>query len=130
MPKVLLCDDEIHVRSILERRFAAAGWEVVTASNGLEAVAASLEHAPDLIVIDFQMPEMTGGEAAVAIHADEATRSIPLIMLSGQSHRMDEQTRSRTGIVEVIPKPFSAVQVIEAALRYVSEEPGTDSEAA
>lgn len=114
MSKVLLCDDEIHVRSILARRFQSAGWEVVTADNGKLGVEAAREHAPDIIVIDYNMPVMNGGDAAVALREDPATAHIPIIMLSGQSHMMDEQTRSQTNIVNIVPKPFSAMQVIKA----------------
>lgn len=118
--KVLLCDDEIHVRSILERRFVASGWEVVTANNGSHGVEVARDQQPDVIVIDYNMPVMNGGEAAVALHKAPSTAHIPIVMLSGQAHLFDES--ATTHVVRFIPKPFSALQVIEAAAEILEEK--------
>ncbi|MEM0983517.1 MAG: HD domain-containing phosphohydrolase [Planctomycetota bacterium] len=114
-PTILICDDEEHVRAILKRRFESDGWRVLAVTNGAEAIAVAKAERPSAIIMDFQMPLKTGVEAAVELYDDTKTRSIPIVMLTGRSHKITSSTMGSTSIRSVISKPFSASEVVSTA---------------
>lgn len=126
--RVLLVDDEIHVVSILERRFAQLGWEVNVCRDG-EAALASLEEkwVPDIIIIDYQMPRLNGLETAEKLKLTELGGNVPIIMLSARGHLVDEQRLATTNIRMLLRKPFSAREVLAAAESVL--ETGSESAA-
>lgn len=80
--KILLADDEKSVQHVLGRRLQARGYEVVTASNGEEAVQKAGNEHPDLILMDIMMPKKNGNEAAAELHERKDTAHIPIIFLT------------------------------------------------
>lgn len=111
---ILICDDELPIRAVLGMKFRAAGFQVRECDNGVDGLALAIESAPDLIITDFQMPGGDGLTLAEALAAGPATRAIPVVMLTGRGHIVDEARLARTGIVKLIDKPFSARAVVEA----------------
>ncbi|MEM7623133.1 MAG: response regulator, partial [Planctomycetota bacterium] len=105
---VLICDDEVHIRAVLERRFAAKGWRVLTAADGVELVETARRERPHVIVSDHQMPEMTGAEASRKLSEDPETAGIPILLLSGRGHLIDADMIAGTAVYTTLPKPFSA----------------------
>ncbi len=77
--KILLVDDEQDVLLMLEKRFAAEGYSVITADNGERAIFLAKFQKPDLIVLDVQMPDMDGGEVAYKLKEDSTTKDIPVV---------------------------------------------------
>ncbi len=77
--KILLVDDEQDVLLMLEKRFAAEGYSVITADNGERAISLAKFQKPDLIVLDVQMPDMDGGEVAFKLKEDSTTKDIPVV---------------------------------------------------
>ncbi|MEN0019410.1 MAG: response regulator [Planctomycetota bacterium] len=124
--RVLLIDDEPHISSILDRRFTMAGWTTAIAKNGREAMD-MLEPPPDVVIVDYQMPTMDGLETAEALATHDATRHAPIIMLTARGHLVDQDRVAATNIRTLLPKPFSAREVIAAADDLVNN---ADSEAA
>lgn len=111
---VLIVDDERHITSIMRRRLEEAGFRVVEARNGVEALELAPKVCPDAVVTDLQMPRISGLELAVALTQLPATKNIPVIMLTGRSHYVSEAVLGKTNIRQIIEKPFSARQVVEA----------------
>ncbi len=95
MPKILLAEDSSMNRHMVVRMLRSEGFEVVTATNGKEAVAAAKTAAPQLILMDLTMPEMDGWEAATKIKGCESTKNIPIIALTGETD-VDSIVRART----------------------------------
>ncbi|GEM_PF-659362 len=83
--RILVVDDQADNRIILEMALEHAGHTVLTATNGVEAVARAREHKPDIILMDLRMPEMNGWEATCLLKADPATRSIPIAALTASA---------------------------------------------
>jgi DNA-binding response OmpR family regulator len=106
------------VRLILKRK----QYEVIGASGGREGLDAVRKTVPDVILLDLMMPDMDGWEVYQQLKADEATRSIPVIVITAKAQRIDKVLGLHIAKVDdYISKPFSPVELIES-LQKVFEE--------
>jgi pilus assembly protein CpaE len=104
--RVLLVDDEEQIRKLLESALQRHGYEVVTASDGVEALRQIRAQIPDLIVTDVNMPNMNGFELTRRLRADHRTARVPIVMLSARKHADDILTGYAEGADEYIAKPI------------------------
>lgn len=104
--KILAVDDEPDVLLIVKTGLEMEGYKVVTASDGEQALASAREEKPDLILLDVMMPKMDGFEVLAKLKEDEATATIPVIMLTGLSDRTKMQKALVSGIQWYVVKPF------------------------
>jgi CheY-like chemotaxis protein len=81
--KILVVDDEVTVRSLLQEFFAPLGYEVLTAADGQEALTLAVEEIPDVVLLDIMMPGMDGMEVCRRLKANAGTGAIPVIMMTG-----------------------------------------------
>jgi DNA-binding response OmpR family regulator len=84
------------------------------ATTGREGLTAALTNPPDIIVTDFQMPEMDGVELCTRLRSNRASASVPAILLTARGHVLDDAHLRATNIRKVIDKPFSAREVVSA----------------
>lgn len=110
--KILLADDEAYITSILAMKLRQLGDEVVIAADGQEAFDVACEHQPDLVVTDFQMPQLSGYEMAVKLKQTESTERIPVLMLTARGHLLSAAELAQTNICGLMPKPFSARELV------------------
>ncbi|MCE5230266.1 response regulator [bacterium] len=110
--RILAVDDETDVVLIVKTALQCEGFEVDTASNGRDALAAVHEQKPDLILLDVMMPGMSGFDVMHALKADDATATIPIIMLTGLSERKKIQEALVGGTNYYIVKPFEMADLI------------------
>jgi CheY-like chemotaxis protein len=113
MIKILIAEDERDIRDLITLTLDFAGYKVVSASNGEEAVSLARQEIPDLILMDVRMPRMTGYEACALIKADEKLRDIPVIFLSAKGQDSEIQTGLQAGAVDYLLKPFAPEQLTE-----------------
>ena len=113
MAKILIAEDERDIRDLITLTLDFAGYEVVSASNGEEAVSLARQEIPDLILMDVRMPRMTGYEACALIKADEKLRDIPVIFLSAKGQDSEIQAGLQAGAVDYLLKPFAPEQLTE-----------------
>ena len=104
-PLVLLVEDEPSQREVLSYNLTAEGFEVVVATNGEEALEAVAETPPDLILLDWMMPHVSGIEVCRRLKARPETRGIPVIMLSARSEEVDKVRGLETGADDYVIKP-------------------------
>ena len=104
--KILIADDEPHIRHLVGTKLKSAGYEVFVASNGQDCLTLAREHRPSLIVTDYQMPVLSGYDMSVALAADQDTADIPIILLTARGHKLTPEQIAATGIRMVIDKPF------------------------
>jgi two-component system, OmpR family, phosphate regulon response regulator PhoB len=116
LPVVLLVEDEPAQRAVLSYNLEAEGFEVQTADNGEDALALIAEGAPDLILLDWMMPHVSGIEVCRRLKARPETRGIPIIMLSARSEDVDKVRGLETGADDYVIKPYS-VNELMARLR-------------
>lgn len=109
---ILVADDEPINRALIQRRLERAGYRVLTAQNGREAVQKSKSERPDLIILDVMMPMMDGLEACQLIKADEVTRDTPVIFLSARDETEVKVSGLSMGANDYISKPFKAEELL------------------
>ncbi|SEM08365.1 two component transcriptional regulator, winged helix family [Roseovarius azorensis] len=111
-PTVLLVEDEPAQREVLGYNLEADGFRVLTASNGEEALLMVSEMPPDIIVLDWMMPNVSGIEVCRQLKTRSETRSIPIIMLSARSEEVDRVRGLETGADDYVIKPYSLVELM------------------
>ena len=104
---ILVADDDDDIRALVVYRLSRAGYEVVEARDGEEALALALERVPALAVLDVMMPKLDGYELTRRLRANEATSRIPVILLTARSQEQDVRQGFEAGADDYIRKPFS-----------------------
>ena len=111
--KVLVADDEPHILRVVKDKLTNAGFVVVTAVNGEEALALALQEKPDLILLDVMMPKMNGFEVCRSLRAEAAFVQTPILLLTARGQDLDRQMGLDAGANEYITKPFSPRQLLQ-----------------
>lgn len=106
-PLILAADDDEDILELVAFRLERSGYGVVKAHDGEEALRLAREHLPALIVLDVMMPKLDGYEVTRALRADEATRRIPVILLTARVQDADVQRGFDAGADDYVRKPFS-----------------------
>jgi len=112
--KVLVVDDEIHIIHVVAIKLRNNGFEVISAENGAQAFELACSEKPHIIVTDFQMPVMTGLELVEKLRANEATKDIPVIMLTARSFAVEDEQKQQLRISECLSKPFSPKELLRS----------------
>lgn len=110
--KILVADDESHILNVVSLKLRNAGFTVVTARDGQEALElAQVEH-PDLLITDYHMPQLSGIELCQKLKQDPATANIPAIMLTARGYHLEPSDTEQSGILRMLSKPFSPRQLL------------------
>ncbi|HLY30037.1 MAG TPA: response regulator [Ktedonobacterales bacterium] len=118
-PVVLVVDDSPTVRKIVQLTLQRERIEVVTASDGLSALAAVADTQPDLILLDIMLPRMDGYNICQVVRKSMAYRDLPIIMLSGKDGLFDKMRGKLAGSTEYITKPFDSSELVQTVKRYL-----------
>jgi CheY-like chemotaxis protein len=121
MSKILIAEDERDIRDLIAFTLRFAGYEVLTANNGEEAVAMTQKEMPDLVLTDVRMPKMTGYEACKLIKADPHTQHIPVVFLSAKGQEAEVQSGMAAGADEYLLKPFAPDQLTRKVAEILSK---------
>jgi two-component system phosphate regulon response regulator PhoB len=106
-PKILVVDDEPDALELIEFNLKAAGYDVITAADGTEAVQKARAAAPDLILLDLMLPEIDGLEVCKILRRDANTAATPIIMLTAKAAEIDRILGLELGADDYVTKPFS-----------------------
>ncbi len=110
--RILVVDDEPDVLELVEYNLSGAGFSVITASDGAEALAKIRTHQPDLVILDVMMPEMDGTELCKLLRRDPATADIPIILLTARAGEIDRVLGFELGADDYVTKPFSPRELV------------------
>jgi two-component system, cell cycle response regulator DivK len=127
MPKILIVEDNEENRDSLSRRLQRRGFEVVCAEDGRRGVSIAKADAPDLVLMDMNMPEIDGWEATRQIKADAATAKIPVIALTAHAMAGDRERAIEAGCTDYHTKPIEFPKLlaqIESIIQNHGIEPG------
>ena len=118
MPSVLIVDDEPSIRKLVATTLEdVAGFELVEAANGVEALELAREEAPAIVLLDIDMPGMDGLEACRRLRADPETAGCTIVMLTAAADEEAERAAEEAGADLFLTKPFSPINL----LRLVDE---------
>lgn len=111
--KLLVVDDEPTIRLLIKRTFEDE-YVVLEAENGKEAIDLALRHIPSVILMDVMMPNTDGLTALNTLRNDKRTSSIPVIMLTGVGHELNEQLAMTLGAQTYLRKPITPQELLDA----------------
>ena len=113
MARILIAEDEPDIRELVAFTLRFAGHEVITTSNGEEAVEQASQIIPDLILMDVRMPKMTGYDACRILKTNSTLKDIPVVFLSAKGQDSEIQTGLDVGAEDYLLKPFAPDQLTE-----------------
>src|SRR5580658_7352388 len=119
--KILVADDESHILNVVSLKLRNAGFEVVTAADGQEALELAQSEMPDLLITDYHMPQLSGLELCHKLQEDPATARIPAIMLTARGYQLEPKDTEKSGIRRMISKPFSPRQLLASVNEVLAE---------
>ena len=111
-PCILVVEDEAAQREVLSYNLEAEGYRVLQAESGDEGLLLARENVPDLIILDWMLPEMSGIEVCRQVKSDTTTKAIPIIMLSARSEDVDKVRGLETGADDYVAKPYSVKELM------------------
>lgn len=118
MPKkILAVDDERHIVRLVQVNLERAGYQVVTAFDGREALEKVESEQPDLVVLDVMMPYMDGFEVLQTLRKNQSTRDLPVIMLTAKAQDADVFRGWQSGVDCYLTKPFNPMELISFVKR-------------
>jgi chemosensory pili system protein ChpA (sensor histidine kinase/response regulator) len=120
LPKVLIVDDSLSVRSSLSQLMSDGGYQVVTARDGLEAVNMLEQEAPDVVLTDLEMPRMNGLDLVGYIRNSAQWNPLPVVMITSRTMAKHRQQAEQAGVNSYITKPFTEDEVLASVDRQLS----------
>ncbi len=119
MTKILVAEDERDIRDLIAFTLKFAGFDVVLAVNGEEAVEKVVQEEPALILMDVRMPKMTGYEACRAIKETEVGKEVPVVFLSAKGQESEISEGLEAGGIDYILKPFAPEELITQVKQFL-----------
>ena len=112
MKTILLADDEAYLRMLVSTTLDDAAYRILEASDGPQALAMARTEHPDLLVLDWMMPGLSGIAVAAALRQDAATARMPIIMLTAKGQATDQTQGDALGLEAYMVKPFSPLELL------------------
>jgi DNA-binding response OmpR family regulator len=113
MHTILVADDQDHLRLLVRSTLDDPQFTVLEAADGREALELARRSRPDLMILDWMMPEMSGVEVLAQLREDRETTAIPVIMLTAKAQKIDRNQALLLGIRAYLIKPFSPVELLD-----------------
>lgn len=110
--RVLIADDDVSIRTMLGVLLGDAGWEVTEAGTGDEALRLALEQPPDLLLLDINMPGLTGVEALKTLRSNSRTKALPVVMCTARETLEDVEACLSAGANDYIQKPLDLKAIL------------------
>ena len=123
MARILVVEDQEDNRQILRDLLASVGYDMMEAHDGEQALTAVAEHRPDLILMDIQLPEISGLEITKILKADDDLKSIPVVAVTAFAMKGDEQKIRAGGCDGYIAKPISVASFLQTVSRFLEQAP-------
>ncbi len=119
--KVIIVDDEPFILMILEDKLKSAGFKVLTRRNGQGIMEFVKSEKPDLLIVDWMLPDTTGIDICRMIKSTLEISAIPVFMLTAKGQEADEKCAMESGVVKYITKPFSPKTLLNLVIETIGE---------
>jgi CheY-like chemotaxis protein len=113
MKTILIADDEPNLRLLVSTTLGDPSVRVLEARDGSEALRLAREELPDVLILDWMMPGMTGVEVAGQLREDPVTAGIPVVLLTAKAQETDKEQGRRVGVKAYLVKPFSPLELLQ-----------------
>lgn len=123
VPTILVVDDEPYMIRLMQHHIERAGYRMVKASNGREALERISESLPQLVLMDVMMPEINGLTVLARLRADPATKNLPVIIMTANAQRFTREEAEAAGVSAFLTKPFSPTQLMSEIRRQLGGVP-------
>jgi DNA-binding response OmpR family regulator len=110
--RILVVDDDEVVRELIRMKLEAAGHDVISEVDGEAGLAAALQEDPDLILLDWMMPRLTGPEVCQLLRESDECSTVPVILLTAKAQEVDVERGLAAGADDYVVKPFSARELL------------------
>ena len=121
--KVLLVDDDPVILKLLQVNFEMEGYTVLTANDGVEGLDKARAERPDVVILDIMMPRMDGLEVTRELKGDDATKEMPILLLSAKAQASDIQIGREVGADDYLTKPFDPLELLERVSEILKSRP-------
>ena len=121
LPLVMIVDDSISTRRALSQLMKDAGYDTITAKDGLEAIGLLENRLPSIILVDFEMPRMNGIELATHIRGTDSFQDIPMIMITSRATDKHKNSAFNAGINGYFVKPFSEDELVDQVAHFIDD---------
>ena len=125
--KILVVDDEPNIVLSLEFLMGQAGYEVRTAETGDEALRVVAQERPDLVLLDINLPDISGYEVCQQIRANADWKAVKILMITAKGRVVEREKGLAMGADDYITKPFSAQEVVDTVAQYLDNQGGGDT---
>jgi len=116
--RILVVEDQAHVHQIITGKLEEAGFEVVSLYDGGEALTYITSNAIDLLVLDLMLPTVSGKEILLKMKKEDATKNIPVIVLTSKMRQSDIDDATALGVKDYVVKPFNPKDLVERVLTF------------
>ncbi|WP_192980358.1 Hpt domain-containing protein [Pseudomonas sp. EggHat1] len=118
-PLVMVVDDSVTVRKVTSRLLERNGMNVVTAKDGVDAIAQLQDHKPDIMLLDIEMPRMDGFEVATLVRHDERLKDLPIIMITSRTGEKHRERAMSIGVNQYLGKPYQESLLLDTIAQLV-----------
>ena len=117
----MVVDDSVTVRKVTGRLLERSGFEVITAKDGIDAIATLEEKTPDAMLLDIEMPRMDGFEVATHMRHDDRLRAVPIIMITSRTGEKHRERAFDIGVNAYMGKPFQENELLSTLRELLGE---------
>jgi DNA-binding response OmpR family regulator len=120
--KILVIEDDPATSRLVDYSLRHEGYQVITASNGLEGIRKAHDESPDLIILDVMLPGMDGFEICHRLRAESDTVKLPILMFSAKAQEIDKDTGLKVGADDYLPKPAAPAEILDRVGKLLSKK--------
>ena len=122
LPRILVIDDEIHVLQLAQLGLGMEGFLIIPAMTGAEGLEKATSDPPDLILLDVNLPDISGLEVCRKLKASSTTRDIPVLFLSAMGQQQDVEKGLKAGGIDYVVKPFRVKQLRDQIQKILKKD--------
>jgi len=120
--KILIIEDDPAISRLVDYSLRHEGYEVITATNGLEGIRKAHNEAPDLIILDVMLPGMDGFEICHRLRSEPDTAQLLILMFSAKAQEIDKNTGLKVGADDYLPKPAAPAEIVSRVAKLLANK--------
>lgn len=120
--KILVIEDDPAISRLVDYTLRHEGYEVVTATNGLEGIRKAHHETPDLVILDVMLPGMDGFEICHQLRSEPDTAQLPILMFSAKAQEVDKKTGLKVGADDYLSKPTAPAEIVSRVAKLLAKK--------